>query len=55
MNRNVTDKMTTAYKDTEKGEAGMEAVKTILDIQASLLTLVSPRGVLGGFKLCDHG
>lgn len=37
---NATFKMTTAYKDTGKGEAGMEAIKTILDIQASLLTLV---------------
>lgn len=35
-------------KDTGKGVAGMEAFKTILDIQASQLTLVSPRGVLGG-------
>lgn len=56
INRNVTDKITTAYKDTGKGGAGMEAIKTILDIQASLLTLVSPRGVFwGGFNLCDHG
>lgn len=39
INRSV--KMTTAYKDTGKGVAGMEAIKTILDIQASLLTLVS--------------
>ena len=45
---NVTDKMTTAYKDTGEGVAGMEAIKTILDIQASLLTLVSPNGVFGG-------
>ncbi len=47
-NRNVTDKMTTAYKDTGKGVAGMKAIKTILDIQASLLTLVSPGGHWGG-------
>lgn len=63
INRNITDKKTTAYKDTGKGEAGMKAIKTILDIQASQLTLVSPRGVFfsggggvgGGFNLCDHG
>lgn len=33
----------------------MEAVKTILDFQASLLTLVSPRGVFGaggGVSIC---
>lgn len=48
--------MATAYKDTGEGEAGMEAIKTILDIQASLLTLVSPKGgILGGFNLCDDG
>lgn len=47
MNRKVTDKMTTAYKDTGEGVAGMEAIKTILDIQASLLTLV-----LGGVSIC---
>lgn len=49
INRSVTDKMTTAYKDTGKG-AGMEAIKTILDIQASLLTLVFPIGVLRGVQ-----
>lgn len=48
INRNITDKMATAYKDTGKGVAGMEAIKTILDIQASLLTLVSPNRVFGG-------
>lgn len=55
INRRVTDKMTTAYKDTGKGVAGMEAIKTILDIQASILTLVSRKRVLGGFSLWDHG
>lgn len=55
INRRVTDKMTTAYEDTGKGVAGMEAIKTILDIQASILTLVSRKGVLGGFSLWDHG
>lgn len=50
INRNVTDKMTTAYKDTGKKRSRMEAIKTILDIQAFLLTLVSPRGVLGGVQ-----
>lgn len=49
----ATEKETTADKDTRKEEAGMEAIKTILDIQASLLTLVLGRG--GGFSLCDHG
>lgn len=29
----------------------MEAIKTILDIQASQLTLVSPKGVLGGRRV----
>lgn len=54
INRNVTDIMTTAYKDIGKREAGMEAIKTILDIQAFLLTL--PKGgIWGGFNLCDHG
>lgn len=48
INRRVTDKMTTAYKDTGKGVAGMEAIKTILDIQASILTLVSQKGYWGG-------
>lgn len=45
-------KMTTAYKDTGKGVAGMEAIKTILDIQASLLTLVSPKRVFRGGSIC---
>lgn len=48
----VSDKIKTAYKDTGKGVAGMEAIKTILDIQASLLTLVSPKGVFGGGSVC---
>lgn len=55
INRRVTDKMTAVYKDTGKGVARMEAIKTILDIQASILTLVSRKGVLGGFSLWDHG
>lgn len=46
MNKNITDKKgTTAYEDIGKGEAGMEAIKTILDIQASQLTL-------GGGSIC---
>lgn len=62
MNRNLTDKRTTVYKDIGEGvsTAGMEAIKTILDIQASQLTLVSPSrdfggGLGGSFNLCDHG
>lgn len=42
INRNVTDKTATAYKDTGKGVAGIEAIKTILD------TRFPKGGYLGG-------
>lgn len=46
--------MTTAYQDTGKGGAGMEAIKTILDTCYTCF----PKGGIwggGGFNLCDHG